>query len=90
MCSGPNVHTELYHLDCELFQGLDPHQQVLLTHGDSVSKLAPCLSAVATSGALVAGLSHKHDKVFGVQFHPEADLTLNGQNMFRNFLYNVC
>lgn len=29
-------------------------------------------------------------KFYGIQFHPEVDLTTNGQVVFRNFLYDVC
>lgn len=62
---------------------------MLLTHGDSVLTLAPCLKEVARSGGLTAAVQHCRDKVYGVQFHPEAELTTNGQQMFRNFLYQV-
>ena len=27
--------------------------------------------------------------MFGVQFHPEVDLTVNGTEMFKNFLFKV-
>ena len=62
---------------------------MLLTHGDSVLTLAPCLKEVARSNGLSAAVQHCRDKVYGVQFHPEAELTTNGRQMFRNFLYQV-
>ncbi len=37
----------------------------------------------------MAALKHEELPVYGLQFHPEADLTMNGQSMFTNFLYNV-
>ena len=74
---------------CEIFAGLSVDQEVLLTHGDSIEELAECCQAVAHSGNLVAAIQHKTLKVYAVQFHPEVDLTDNGADMMRNFLYNV-
>ena len=28
-------------------------------------------------------------KIYGVQFHPEVDLTTNGKLIMKNFLYNI-
>ena len=74
---------------CEIFDDLEESQNVLLTHSDYVGQLAPCLRVTAQSGELVAGVAHRERKVFGVQFHPEVDLTEKGMKMMRNFLYNV-
>lgn len=86
-----NSHTPSFSssADCEIFAGLSVDQDVLLTHGDSVDQLADCCQAVAHSGSLVAAIQHKTLKVYGLQFHPEVDLTDNGADMMRNFLYNV-
>ena len=75
---------------CTLFTGLSPSQEVLLTHGDSIEQVADCLKVTATSGELVAALAHREESVFGVQFHPEVELTENGQTILQNFLYKVC
>ena len=74
---------------CEIFDDLEESQNVLLTHSDSVDRLAACLRVTAQSGELVAAVAHQERKVFGVQFHPEVDLTEKGMKMMRNFLYNV-
>lgn len=76
-------------VDCDMFHGLKSSEEVLLTHGDSVLQLAPALRSIAQSGSLVAALKHNNLHIYGVQFHPEAELTINGRTMFRNFLYNV-
>ena len=76
-------------LECELFAGLGDTQEVLLTHGDSVSQLADSLKVTAQSGELIAAIAHKEKRIFGVQFHPEVELTENGKIMLRNFLCNV-
>ena len=74
---------------CEIFDDLEESQNVLLTHSDSVDRVAACLRVTAQSGELVAAVAHQERKVFGLQFHPEVDLTEKGMKMMRNFLYNV-
>ena len=74
---------------CELFSGLSVDQEVLLTHGDSIEELAECCHAIAHSGSLIAAIQHNSLPIYGLQFHPEVDLTDNGADMMRNFLYNV-
>lgn len=74
---------------CPLFEGLESKQSVLLTHGDTIQEVPEDLQVVGTSGGLVAALQHKTKPIFGVQFHPEVDLTLQGRDMLRNFLFKV-
>jgi len=74
---------------CLLFKKLEEKQQVLLTHGDSISQLADGFKAVAHSGNIISGIANEKSSLYGVQFHPEVDLTDNGQQMLHNFLYGV-
>jgi len=73
-----------------LFDGLSAQEQVLMSHGDSVVELAPGFRTIATSGTLVAGIECPGKKMYGVQFHPEVDLTTNGKKILQNFLLNIC
>ena len=73
-----------------LFAGLGAKTEVLLTHGDSVDKLPKGFKVNATSGALTAGIEDSARKLYGVQFHPEVDLSVDGTAMLRNFLYGIC
>ncbi|GMT15158.1 hypothetical protein PFISCL1PPCAC_6455 [Pristionchus fissidentatus] len=77
---------------CPLFDSLATTEKLLLTHGDSVSDttVAPGFKVVARSRAHVAGISNDDRKLYGVQFHPEVDLSVNGAKIFDNFLYKVC
>ncbi|CAI2338382.1 unnamed protein product [Caenorhabditis sp. 36 PRJEB53466] len=74
-----------------LFDGLETTETVLLTHGDSVSEntVAPGFKVIARSGHHVAGICDEERKLYGVQFHPEVDLTANGNKMFENFLFKI-
>ena len=72
-----------------LFDGLEPQQDVLMSHGDSVTGVARGFSVIARSGEIVAGIANQQRKLYGVQFHPEVDLTPNGTRMIGNFLTKV-
>jgi GMP synthase (glutamine-hydrolysing) len=73
-----------------LFAGMEPLQKVLLTHGDTVDQVAPGFTVTATSeDGLIAGIEHLDKKMYGVQFHPEVDLTQEGQTIFKHFLYDI-
>ncbi|XP_005109065.1 GMP synthase [glutamine-hydrolyzing] [Aplysia californica] len=74
---------------CTLFRKLGEKQTVLLTHGDSITQVADGFKAVAHSGNFIAGIANEKSRLYGVQFHPEVDLTENGQQMFKNFLFDV-
>ncbi|CAL1295434.1 unnamed protein product [Larinioides sclopetarius] len=72
-----------------LFKGLDKEETVLLTHGDSTDKVADNFKVIAKSGHHVAAIANEKLKIYGVQFHPEVDLTTNGKLIMKNFLYNI-
>ena len=70
----------------DLFKELPETQDVLLTHGDSIKKVADGFDTIAKSGDIVAAIADSNRKIFGVQFHPEVDLTKFGKEIFSNFL----
>lgn len=77
--------------DCPLFKGLgDIQQEVLMSHGDSIETLAKNFKVAAKSGKIIAAMYNAKLKIYGVQFHPEVDLTLNGKQMLYNFIRNIC
>ena len=64
---------------------------VWMSHGDVVTEVAECFEPLAVTDACpVAAVRHKTLPVFGVQFHPEVTHTQNGEQMLRNFVYNIC
>ena len=76
--------------DCALFEGLGKRTEVLLTHGDSLDQLPAGFRVVATSGDITAAIESAERKMYGVQFHPEVDLSVEGGTMLKNFLLGVC
>ena len=63
---------------------------MLLTHGDSLDQLPAGFRVVATSGDITAAIESAERKMYGVQFHPEVDLSVEGGAMLKNFLLGVC
>jgi GMP synthase (glutamine-hydrolysing) len=81
--------------DCLLFDGLEPLQHVLMSHGDSVGEPAPGFRVVGRSAhshdhEVIAAIQNSAARIYGVQFHPEVELSVNGGRMLENFLYKVC
>ncbi|XP_049773942.1 GMP synthase [glutamine-hydrolyzing] isoform X1 [Schistocerca cancellata] len=74
---------------CLLFKGLEKVQKVLLTHGDSIEKVAESFRIVAASSVCTAAIANDKMRLYGVQFHPEVDLTPNGNVMLKNFLFDI-
>lgn len=62
---------------------------VLLTHGDSIDRVAESFRTVAKSQNFVAAIANDKLNLYGVQFHPEVDLSTNGKTMLHNFLFGV-
>lgn len=76
-------------VNCPLFRNLSEQEECLLTHGDSVSSVPSCFTTVSKVDKIVMGVAKEDSKIYGLQFHPEVDLTTNGRVMLRNFLYDV-
>ncbi|PAA58067.1 hypothetical protein BOX15_Mlig002927g2 [Macrostomum lignano] len=77
---------------CSLFRGMQASEDALLTHGDHVSRVAPGLDVIGRSDGMVVAIATKESssrRLYGVQFHPEVDLTPNGRCVFRNFLFDI-
>ena len=75
--------------DTTFFEGTPKSQIVLMTHGDTVTKLPEGFELDATSGGLTAAISNASKNIYGVQFHPETDLTVHGSQLISNFLFKV-
>lgn len=54
-----------------LFKDLAKRQEVLLTHGDSIDKVADIFKVVGTSGNLVTAIANEKTRLYELQFHPE-------------------
>jgi GMP synthase (glutamine-hydrolysing) len=82
--------TELRAEEGALFAGLPDEQTVWMSHRDSV--VAPPAGARVVAGSSstpIAAFEDPRRKLYGVQFHPEVVHTPHGQDLLKNFLYEV-
>jgi GMP synthase (glutamine-hydrolysing) len=73
-----------------LFHDLPPEQTVWMSHRDSVT--APPSGARVTASSPTTPIAAFEDAargLYGVQFHPEVVHTPHGQDILKNFLYDV-
>ena len=66
---------------------LETREQVWMSHGDHVSKIAPGFAVYGTSpNAPFAVTADLNRNFFAVQFHPEVHHTPNGKTLYENFI----
>ncbi|MCD7769669.1 MAG: glutamine-hydrolyzing GMP synthase, partial [Oscillospiraceae bacterium] len=84
------THT-YFSTDCKLFKGLPAESITWMSHGDYMAKIPDSFRLAAHSeGCPTAAICDEDKGFYGVQFHPEVNHTQYGQQMLRNFLYEVC
>jgi len=77
--------------EAELFRETPAEQQVWMSHGDKVSGGEGALEVLAMSeNSEVAAFSIPERRAYAVQFHPEVHHTTHGEQILRNFLFDVC
>lgn len=78
-------------IDDPVFAGLPQEMQVWMSHGDSISRVPEGFEISSfTSSCPVASMCNRDKNLYGVQFHPEVRHTPNGNDVLRNFLFNIC
>lgn len=76
--------------DSLLLKGIEPGDQVWMSHGDKVIRLPEGFRVVgATSDTAVAAFESQDSRIAGVQFHPEVVHTPQGTAVIRNFLFAI-
>jgi GMP synthase (glutamine-hydrolysing) len=76
--------------ESRLFRDLPADQTVWMSHGDSVQAPPAGSRVVARSPSTpIAAFEDDERKLYGVQFHPEVVHTPHGQEILKNFLYDL-
>ncbi|MVO99736.1 glutamine-hydrolyzing GMP synthase [Paenibacillus lutrae] len=74
-----------------LAKNLDANQVVWMSHGDHVCDLPEgFVLDASTETCAIAAMSHPEKNIVAVQFHPEVRHSAQGNEMIRNFIYDVC
>ncbi len=64
---------------------------VIVSHGDTVTKLPPGFENIgSTPRVKFTAAQNEKKKMYGIQFHPEADHTQYGLELLKNFAIGVC
>ena len=87
--------------ECPLFCGFDNNSQVWMSHGDTITAIPTGSEVVASTetvenaayycpDATLMGSYDGHQPVMGVQFHPEVFHSVQGTQLLKNFVVDIC
>ncbi|MDD7274027.1 MAG: glutamine-hydrolyzing GMP synthase [Prevotella sp.] len=78
-------------LEDPLFQGFELNSQVWMSHGDTITALpSDCKKIASTEDVEFAAYTSTTNPLWAVQFHPEVFHSLQGKDLLRNFVVNIC
>ncbi len=83
----------LKHFDATdpLFKGFEKDSQVWMSHGDTITALPEGFQAIAsTEDVEFAAYTNSEKRIWGVQYHPEVHHSLQGFQLLKNFVVNMC
>lgn len=77
--------------DNALFGELPKEQVVWMSHGDLVTETPEGFTTIATSASCpIAAMANAERKFYAVQFHPEVRHSVYGNDILRQFVFDVC
>ena len=77
--------------DSTLFGDLPTNQVVWMSHGDHVTVAPEGFTVNVTSPSCkIAGMVNEERKMYAVQFHPEVQHSVHGNDLLRNFVFEIC
>ena len=75
----------------KLFEGFNNTNIFLMSHTDYVESVPEGFKKIGyTQVCPNAAIENAEKKLYGIQFHPEVNNSVNGTLVIKNFLYNVC
>lgn len=85
------AHLEEFDATNPLLKGFEPHSQVWMSHGDTITAIpADCKVIASTANVKYAAYASTTNPVWAVQFHPEVFHSLQGTQLLRNFVVDIC
>ena len=79
-----------------LFKGFEQHSQVWMSHGDTITAIPERFHVIgSTADVRNAAYSNWHSDmtekgIWAVQFHPEVFHTIQGTQLLKNFVVDIC
>ncbi|MHA1777091.1 MAG: glutamine-hydrolyzing GMP synthase [Promethearchaeota archaeon] len=74
-----------------IFSKLNDEETVWMSHGDQVIQLPPGFKTFgSTETCPIAAMGNSEEKIYSFQFHAEVHHTMHGEQMFKNFLFQIC
>ncbi|MCR6525212.1 glutamine-hydrolyzing GMP synthase [Lysinibacillus capsici] len=75
----------------KLFGELPTEQIVWMSHGDHVTEVPAGFEVIATSASCpIAAMANVERKLYAVQFHPEVRHSVYGNDLLRQFVFDIC
>ena len=74
-----------------LFKNFNPNNVFLMSHTDYVEVLPDGFKNIgSTPSCPNAAIENVERNLYGIQFHPEVNNSVNGTQVIKNFLYEIC
>jgi GMP synthase (glutamine-hydrolysing) len=85
------AHLETVDTTNPLFKGFDEHSQVWMSHGDTITAIPSDFKVIgSTADVTNAAFASTKQPVWAVQFHPEVYHSLQGTQLLKNFVVDIC
>jgi GMP synthase (glutamine-hydrolysing) len=74
-----------------LFKEMTHDSQVWMSHGDTIKELPDGFDIIASTHSVrIAAYKVQGEETYGIQFHPEVTHSVEGKNLLRNFVVQIC
>ena len=85
------ANLQQFDVDNPLFKGFSENSQVWMSHGDTITAIPDDCHVIASTGDVrFAAYASTKNPVWAVQFHPEVYHTVQGKQLLKNFVVDLC
>lgn len=85
------AHLQTFDRENPLFKGFTDNSQVWMSHGDTITAIPDGFECIAsTADVKYAAYASKEQPVWAVQFHPEVFHSVQGTQLLKNFVVDIC